>query len=230
MTEWRTGTGMRSEKHESKDAEPMQVRRALPSDVSGMARCHMAAFRGQFMAEMGPTWLAGLFRYFIDDEGGVSLVATDGTNEVLGFAVGGKPDIRERFLRRAMWRYVHVLLWKFLTNRVVRRRLLAEFLGKLGVGRGHTDAHDLTKGRIRRNENRALLLVITVRSEMQGTGLASKLIKAFEQGAAEAGFTYLYLTVLTENARGIAFYKKCGWQPIGQFGTSSRFELRPTNA
>ena len=50
---------------------------------------------------------------------------------------------------------------------------------------------------------------------MQGTGLAQLLMRESRQAAADLGATHLWLGVWELNPRGIAFYKKVGFEDVG---------------
>lgn len=115
------------EKHNT-DYNNITTRPACLSDVGGMAKCHIVAFPEQFMMQMGHSWLKGLYRYFIQHEKGISIVAADNAGEILGLTVGGDNDIRNEFLHEALFKYPHLLLWKFLTCGIVRKKLTLELL------------------------------------------------------------------------------------------------------
>lgn len=194
------------------------------SNVSDMAHCHSLAFKGRFMTEMGHQWLCILYRYFIKHPGGISLVAVDERSQVLGFVVGGEPGIRDELIRYAMVRYPNIILSKFLTHSLVRKVMLKE-LAKRIFRRGRTvRALKVSTEHVSaiRTGN---LLSICVKPEYMGTGMADKLIESFQKRCAEKGYKQLTLSVVTENARAIAFYKKHHWREIGKSGESSKFIL-----
>lgn len=202
----------------------IQIREAELSDLDGMASCHIAAFPERFMTEMGLHWLKGLYRYYIQHNRGLSLVAVDGAGKVLGLAVGGKPGIRGEFLHKAFFRYPHIILWKFFTNSFVCKRLLAELFKKLRINRSASKAA-ISAQKPRDMANYGSLLSIAVYPEYQGSGIAGQLIESFQKASAEKDYDFLELSVLNDNRRAIGFYKKHGWCEVGKHESSTKFRL-----
>ncbi len=191
--------------------------------VPGMAQCHIKSFPGRFMTEMGYNWLCALYRFFIKHSGGICRIAVDADGKVVGLAVGGNPHIRDEFLSSAMFRYPHLIFWKFLSKRLVRRVLLQELAGKLRRKRAaaHSSDTKAPSAGIRSGN----LLSICVLPDYKGTGVAGKLIESYLLACAAEGYERLTLSVLSENSRAVAFYKKHGWRQSGKSGESTRFCL-----
>jgi ribosomal protein S18 acetylase RimI-like enzyme len=203
------------------------VRHATDRDLAGIVLCHEAAFPGTFMAELRSGCLGALYKRYLKHESGLSLVGVNGREFVLGFAVGGAPQIRNDFFRRTMVYYIPLIAWKSLTNPVVRRRVLG-FLGARAVGR--RVERDPTFPHIPRTGRTATLLSIGVLPEVRGSGLADELIETFRIEAGRRGFERLELSVRSGNTRAVAFYKKHGWHEIGRFGARARFAIDCTRA
>ena len=202
--------------------DAFKVRQASEVHIPGMAQCHIKSFPGRFMTEMGYHWLCALYRFFIKHREGICRITVDADGKVIGLAVGGNSHIREEFLRSALFRYPHLLLWKFLSNRLVRRVLLQELVRKLR--RKNVAISRDTKvpnNRIRSGN----LLSICVLPDHEGTGIGGKLIKSFQLACKAEGYEQLTLSVLKENSRAAAFYKKHGWLQSGISGDSIRFVL-----
>lgn len=208
---------------DSTPSKDFRIKNAELADLPGRVKCHITAFPSRFMTEMGPRWLCGLYQFFIKHPAGISLVAVNSTNATIGFAVGGKPNIREQFLRRAIFWYSYLIFWKFITQPIVRRALLKELVNKLQFKRAstapegppHEDATALCSN----------LLSICVLPDYKGTGVAGGLIRFFQTACATKGYDTIELSVLTENRRAIAFYKKHGWREVGRFRESTKFIL-----
>ncbi len=188
----------------------------------GMARCHSVSFPGRFMTEMGQRWLAGLYRFFIDHDRGISYVAVNGGGQVIGFAVGGGTDIRKQFLRYALLRFPHIILLKFVCKSLVRRTLLTELARKTRPKKNSVQAGMAMQEDTSRCGN---LLSICVSPEYRGTAVAGKLIEAFVVACAKKGYDRLLLSVVRENERAINFYKKHGWRRVDRSGQSERFMI-----
>ena len=201
----------------------VSIKQAQIPNVSGMAHCHIFAFPGRFMTEMGPRWLSALYRFFIKHPGGVCYVAVDSAGQEVGFAVGGEPDIRQQFLRSAMLRYPHIILWKFLTSSLVRAVLLEELFKKLHLKREEISSEHI--GTHKTTTKCGNLLSICVLPDYKGAGIASRLIETFQKACAVKGYRRLTLSVLSDNSRAIAFYKKHRWYETGTTGASTKFAL-----
>lgn len=202
----------------------VQTKGAELSDADGMVCCHIAAFPGQFMTEMGPRWLEGLYSYFIQHNEAICLMAVDVSGKVLGFAMGGKPGIRGEFLHKAILRYPHIILWKFFTSSLVRKRLLGELFRKLCTGRSVSKAATLAPKTA--NPARCGTLVsIAVYPKYQGTGIAGQLAESFREVSKERGYDTLELYALNSNARAITFYKKHKWYEVSKHKGSTKFRL-----
>jgi len=203
--------------------DAIKVTEAQEVHIPGMAQCHIKSFPRRFMTEMGYHWLYALYRFFIKHRGGICRVAVDADGKIVGLAVGGNPHIRDEFLSSALFRYPHLIFWKFLSKRLVRRVLLQELAGKLHRKRAAAHLGD-TKAPSAgvRSGN---LLSICVLPDYKGTGVAGKLIELFQLACAAEGYERLTLSVLSENNRAVAFYKKHGWRQSGISGESIRFVL-----
>ena len=191
--------------------------------VPGMVQCHINAFPGRFMTEMGCHWLCALYPFFIKHRGGICLVAVDTSDKVVGLAVGGDPNIRNEFLSSAMFRYPHLIFWKFLSKRLVRRVLLKEIARKFHR-RPAVDNSGDTKGQnvVTQTGN---LLSLCVLPDYKGTGIGGKLIESFKLACADEGYKRLTLSVAGENTRAMAFYRKHGWRRSSTSGASIKFSL-----
>jgi ribosomal protein S18 acetylase RimI-like enzyme len=207
----------------SESKQKNSIVKAQMEHVAGMADCHIAAFEGQFMTQMGFHWLCALYRFFVQHPGGVCFVAVDSTSKVVGFAVGGQPDIREEFLRFAMLRYSHTLFWKFLIRSLVRKTLLDELFKKLRLK--HKVVSKADEKELKADGESGSLLSICVLPDWGGTGVADQLIEIFQKTCAAIGFRHLKLSVVSTNSRAIAFYKKHLWCETGVSGQSTRFAL-----
>ncbi|MGB2865079.1 MAG: GNAT family N-acetyltransferase [Sedimentisphaerales bacterium] len=213
------------QKHNNNSAacDTVKIIEAQQAHVPGMAQCHAKSFPGRFMAEMGYHWLCALYRFFIKHRGSICRIAVDAEGNIVGLAVGGNPHIRDEFLSSALFRYPHLIFWKFLSKRLVRRVLLQELAGKLRRKRAAAHSGDTKSPSAGiRSGN---LLSICVLPDYKGTGIAGKLIESFQLACAAEGYERLTLSVLSDNSRAVAFYKKQGWHRSGKSGESTRFCL-----
>jgi ribosomal protein S18 acetylase RimI-like enzyme len=207
----------------NKANDTVKIAKAQEVHIPGMAQCHIKSFPGRFMTEMGYHWLCALYRFFISHNGSICRVALDADGKVIGLAVGGEQNIREVFLGSALFRYPHLIFWKFLSKRLVRRVLLQELAGKLLRKRNVNHSGDIIapSDGVRSGN----LLSICVLPDFEGTGAAGRLIESFQLACKTEGYRRLTLSVEKENSRAVAFYKKHGWHQSSISGESIRFVL-----
>jgi len=212
------------QKNNNKSAsDAVKFIKAGPAHVPGMVQCHINAFPKRFMTEMGHHWLCALYLFFIKHRGSICLVAVDTGDKIVGLAVGGDPNIRNEFLSSAMFRYPHLIFWKFLCKRLVRRVLLMELVRKFHRSRAVDNSGDTKEQNVViRSGN---LLSLCILSDYKGTGVGGKLIESFKLACADERYKCLTLSVAAENTRALAFYKKHGWRRSGKSGASIKFSL-----
>jgi ribosomal protein S18 acetylase RimI-like enzyme len=201
----------------------VKIKEARQVHVPSLAQCHIKSFPERFMTEMGYHWLCALYRFFIKHRGSICRVAVDADDKVVGLAVGGNPHIREEFLNSALFRYPHLIFWKFLNKRLVRHVLLQELKRKLCRKRTADHSDDIKEpSNIVRSGN---LLSICVLPDYKGSSVAGKLIESFQLACKAEGYERITLSVLKLNSRAVAFYMKHGWSQSDQSGESIRFLL-----
>ncbi|MHC4147216.1 MAG: GNAT family N-acetyltransferase [Planctomycetota bacterium] len=175
------------------------------------------------MTEMGYNWLCALYRFFIKHRRSICRVAVDADDKVIGLAVGGDTHIRDEFLSSALFRYPHLIFWKFLSKRMVRRVLLQELVRRLH--RKHTAALSREAKAPGTGTRSGSLLSICVLPDCEGIGVAGKLIESFQHVCRAEGYERLTLSVVSDDNRAVAFYKKHGWSQSSKYGESIRLFL-----
>ncbi len=213
------------QKHNNNSAacDTVKIIEAGQAHVSGMAQCHTKSFPGRFMTEMGYNWLCALYQFFIKHGGSICLIAVDSDGKVVGLAVGGDPHIRDEFLSSALFRYPHLIFWKFLSKRLVRRVLLQELARKLL--RKRTTENSVNIKAPSAGIRSGNLLSFCVMPDCEGTDVGGKLIESFQHTCKTEGYERLNLSVLKQNSRAVAFYKKHVWRQSGKSGESIRLFL-----
>ena len=199
------------------------IREAKPADIEGMIKCHIAAFPGQFMTEMGPAWLRALYERCLSDEEGINVVAVDASDRILGLAVGGAPRILNDFVKTAKWRFAHRIVLKVFTSGLVRKRVLPHVRSLFRSRRSSGADGEGARAIINKMENRTGFFSICVLPEVKGTGVADDLLEGYQKAVGDHGYAFVYLTVRTNNTRAISYYKKHGWYYLGDKGESTMF-------
>lgn len=187
------------------------VSTATRADLRDMARCHAAAFPGEFLTALGAGLLKELYGHLARDPEGICLVARDGRGHLLGLVAGGAPAARARFIRRRVPRHFVTLLVRALGDPSVRARMLLH-------------ARSLISGMFRKSEVRrsdspspvahAALLSICTDPAARGMGVGRLLMDAFETVAARSGYAAARLSVRPHNAEAIALYLRAGWRIV----------------
>lgn len=190
---------------------PLEVRAGQPQDIPDIVACHQSVFPHQPQTAMGPRWLADLYEQYVNRRDGIALVAHDPAGNLLGFVVGGPPEISASFRRTAKRRFWYMIAWRLLTSRTVRETAWTIFRQSLKRPRHGGAATGLTTGAVERRGRRGVLVCIAVSTAARGQGVADALLSAFVDEARAHGFDYLTLGVYTDNARAIRFYEKHGW-------------------
>lgn len=204
----RSGSCMRQDGYDGRGASGSMIRieNARLQDIREIAVLHRQVFPGFFLTAMGQKFLEELYSGFLNHPGGLLIVARDGES-VVGFAAGTtEPDIFFPTLRKQRGgAFLVKAIPAILANPlpVLRKLYSAVFY------RGDAP-HDAAAG--------ALLSSIGVAAALQGSGLAEKLLMAFESNAASKGAVGIYLTTdATNNDRVNAFYRKKGYEVESRF-------------
>lgn len=194
---------------------PHEIRIARRDDIAGMATCHAEAFPGRGTSTMGDQWLRFLYRFYLEADMNVSVVAVGPNGEIDGIAVGGDRKLFGRYRRASARRFPLRLAWMTLVDPAVRRpvlNLLRRMVTPKRGDRGPTPPAD---------PDMAGLLSIGVRPRTRGSGLAVRLIEGFECQCLQLGFSSVQLSVLDSNDRARRFYEKAGWVAEDQEDDSS---------
>ncbi|HWU62088.1 MAG TPA: GNAT family N-acetyltransferase [Ensifer sp.] len=74
--------------------------------------------------------------------------------------------------------------------------------------------------------HRALVIMVYLRKEVRGSGLAKRLLDTVVEQASRDGITQLELHVRAENAAAVRFYEREGFIEIGRIPAATIFEGR----
>jgi GNAT superfamily N-acetyltransferase len=184
-----------------------RCRQALISDVPSVARIHLEAFKGFFLAELGYRFLCVMYRAFLVNPAGIFVVHESKDGQITGFAVGalsnGQKDrwLALRFMPHFLWAALPAI---FLCPRKIVTRLSSRFFE---TGSSFDVPNDAS-----------VLRSIGVLTSERGGGAASGLLGAFEQMALRQGAAHVYLTTDQDNnERAQNFYKRQGYSFVECF-------------
>jgi len=198
-------------------ADPVEVRPADRRHLSGIVRCHQAAFPGQFLTRLGPGFLAAYYRYYLDSPRGINLVATGPGDRVVGFVSGGDPALRGRFIRSQVPRYAGLLLFRGVLDPFVRRRLRVHLgnLARIAARRlGRAGGIPAGGGGDPDPEGASVLLSIAVDPSATGRGIGRMLMEAFRRESRRLGYPAMVLSAHADNDPAIRLYLACGWEVV----------------
>lgn len=194
----------------------MIIEKAIQSDVSAVARLHIHAFPGFFLTSLGTSFLEELYRGFLAHPSGIFIVARE-AGHIVGFAAGtSEPDVFFSDLRRRRRAaFVIKAIPAILRNPLpVCKKLLhaARYRGEAPAPVARSSC--------------ALLSSIGITEVCRGSGLAGKLIAAFEREAGLHGAGFVYLTTdVHDNDRVNKFYVANGYTAVSQFLQSGKREM-----
>lgn len=186
-----------------------------------VAACHIACFPDLFASRMGLAFLLEFYERYLKDPQGLLLAGVDAqSDEVLGFVAGGRPGMWREVTRTAIRKYAGRVAYKCLVDSVVRRAIFREVIRRFGIGSSGEQRQVSGVPPLPADRTFAVLRVLCVLPCARGSGLAGELTAAFGKACCSAGCDWMYLDVLPENKRGIAFYHKDGWEKFSESKTS----------
>lgn len=180
-------------------------------DLPAVTDVHMKAFPGFFLTTLGTSFVQTMYRAFLLNVNGIFVVNETDTG-VCGFAVGVMESSNKdrKLAMKLLPQFVWAVIPAVLQNPYrVFTRIMSQFLN-------HDGAPDVPSGA-------AVLRSIGVLPELKGQGVASVLLRAFEERALRMGATSLALTTdVLDNQRAIQFYRKHGYQIAQEFKQGKR--------
>lgn len=202
------------------------------SHAVGLARLHQRCFPDYFLTRMGQTFLARYYREYARhdfDYGVVALRRDDAL--IVGFAVGTSDSQAHfrAFYRSSMLVLLPIAVWRFLTDRVIRRSIWRRMSHMKAAARSlipgmKRPSSETLSDKGPRQQCPLRLLSIAVDPDQRGSGLAAGISARFEEMLRQDGHTRVGLSVLPNNLRAIAFYKKVGWKVTHESDAGIWFE------
>ena len=203
----------------SDNANPPTTFHALRADSSlleGMVECHQRSFPGFFMTLLGDGCLRSFYQFYNTHPDAVSFAAVDSqTGSVIGFVVGGAPEVRTAFSRRHIVQLVLAAMQRSVTNAFVRKRFLDHVAGAIRAAAVACRVLPASSAdgppAIGAPGSWASLLSICTHPDHRRRGVGTALMQAFEEACSERGYRALRLCVLQQNDEANALYKRREW-------------------
>lgn len=191
----------------------MYIRSACVDDLNRIAHIHIKCFPNSFSTALGKSLLKKFYLQYMKKYPDLFLVAAD-DDYIAGFCMGYLCDggncnrsFAMRNIASLALRYIILLIkgnkmaWKRLTpKKSVTSLVLEPEFNNMPP----PDCGDL--------------LSICVLPQYRGNGVANKLISDYQNALKQIGKSVCFLTVSTENHRGIHFYEKNGFVPFRALG------------
>lgn len=181
-------------------------RNAVESDISSVARIHLAAFDGFFLSQLGHKFLCAMYLAFLKSPGSVFLVYETAPGQLAGFVVGAVQGQKDRWLAVRFFPKFLLAGVPAISRHPVQvvKRLWGRFFETSESPKVPTDA--------------AILRSIGVLPFIRGTGAAASLLKAFENLALKRGAKHVFLTTdEVNNERAQRFYERGGYALVARF-------------
>lgn len=173
-------------------------------DAADLARLHRQVLPGGFLAGLGVGVLTQIYVGVLSAPGTVTLVARAGGR--LGGFVLGTRDTRRMF-RHVLGRRAHRLTWLLVREVACRPRLLARVLESLCYPARLAPAASPGDGE---------LVALGVAPELRGCGCGLALVTALSTTLRALGVGACTVSFYDDNDGASGFYKRCGFEPIGQ--------------
>lgn len=205
------------------------IRPANRDNIREIAECHRAAFPGSFSSALGLAYVKKMLEWYVEDESAFLLFLRE-ENKCIGYCGGmvrSKPGMGSAS-SMAQYSFNQAILSILVRPWLIfHRELRAKYIFVLrniwhkivGTRREKRMVTESAK-----TEPYVALVVIGVRSELQGKGYGSQLLKAFENKVIDLGYTKMLLTVISDNKKAIKAYERNGWVITQIRGKSTSME------
>lgn len=184
------------------------IRAANASDMTAVADVHSVCFPNNFSTRLGKKLLSEYYLEFYNEAPHLFLVCENDDGKMCGFVMGyvlGRTNAVSGFMKKnriAMGMKVLGLLICF--DKLAWRKVKNTLSRKKKDESSDTPVIDKT--------GEGDLLSICVTDEMKGSGAAVEMVNRYNAVLREHGHKICYLTCETSNPRGLAFYKKLGYE------------------
>jgi ribosomal protein S18 acetylase RimI-like enzyme len=189
-------------------------------DVNEVVQLHQHCFSDYFLTHLGTQFLRRYYTEFCQHEFDYGVVARcNETGKVVGLVVG-TADAQQHF--RQFYRsnalvLVPLLMTRFVVDPLIRKTVWQRMAHIKAAVRSlipglKRPASQTLSDKGPKEQCPLRLLSIAVATEYRGSGVAGLMTAHFEDVLRQAGHKRVGLSVLADNARAIAFYKKAGWE------------------
>ena len=177
---------------------------ATPDDAEQLARLHQLVLPAGFLAQLGVSVLTQIYVGILSAPGTVTLCARVG-GQLGGFILGTRDT--GRMFRHVLLRRGHRLALLLALEVARRPRILARLLESLGYPARLAPASSPGDGE---------LVALGVAPELRGCGCGLALVNALSSSLRSLRVGAYTVSFYDDNDGASGFYKRCGFEPIGQ--------------
>ena len=190
----------------------MTVRSAIKADLRSVATIHKSQFESHFLGQYSAKLLENFYGSLL---GKAPFLVHETSEGVNGFLVGGSSETISACKTAFLHRNFLLCLWETL----LRPRL---WLASWRRGIRHTAPLLAIRGGSKKTSPlyQISILSIAVSKQAMGTGVAAKLIDAFERAIQGNHVDHYGLSVMKKNLCACRFYEKTGFEVIEDNGIS----------
>ena len=184
------------------------IRAAQESDIGAVCDVHAKCFPESFSTRLGKNLLTKYYLEFYREAPHLFLVCENDEGKMCGFVMGyvlGKTNAISNFMKNNRLSMGLKVLGLLLTFDKLAWGKVKKTLAKKKAPQEEQGAPVADK------TGEGDLLSICVTEDMRGTGAAVGMVNRYNEVLLENGHKTCYLTCETTNPRGIAFYKKLGY-------------------
>jgi ribosomal protein S18 acetylase RimI-like enzyme len=196
----------------SESGPNITIRKMAPADLKAVVEIHIEQFPDSRSTSLGRPYLRKMYRWFLDKQAMLCLVALD-NDQVVGFAAGAIGGYGRKIFRYALPEIaLGLLMHPALLLRPQTFLLWRSYLQGILPARPAQNPNPANPAQPM--ILRASLSSIAVARAAQGRGVGKALMAALEASARSLGATLLTLSVRSDNLAARRLYESCLWNVV----------------
>ncbi len=214
--------------------ENITIRPFRKNDLTELATLHRDVFTDYFLTHLGQGFLAMFYGEFVNARDNYGFVAQH-NGKIIGFSAGTFDCslFYRHFYRANLLRIILTVLGRFIVDPYIRKRVWSRLVHvryafSAFLRRPPSNSIQSISTQAQGTNRDFSLLSIGVSPTFRGQRVADILLQSLCQQVQTRGANAVSLSVLPDNCRAIAFYKKNGLIEIKDTGASCHFWLQLT--
>ena len=200
------------------------------NDLQNISTCHRLAFSHSFSSKLGEKYCIKMFEWYIKSNNGILFHSLDEKGFCTGYCgsiinngelnAGSSSSIMQYSFGQGIKSLFFKPWLLFHTEVLANYKLIQKnILVRLGIKKHSRTQESKQKLNL---DSHIGLVVIGVRSDMQGKGIGGKLLKELEKITLDLGIKKMLLTVEENNKPALKAYKKNGWELVSSSSSSGK--------